>query len=413
MATADRILAVRSLLSDRAARARHVIGHVPSTRAPAGGVFNLDAHIAVIADVRTILEGRGVSVTSWSISGHAWVFQGEREPVAVVNERTWQALDPVRARRFRRVYGRYLRRFDGYVATYPPCFALLYEGLPGSTLAVCATRYEWPFTHDAARWDWLDDRLRGGTESGRLTLVANNRVDADYVANYTGIRPAHIPSACSYLASSYTGNRKPVVVCTKRDVLAQAICHKLAHEAIPLRAGLGKRYSWSDLYDHRALVIIPYNTSLMSLFEHYAACAPIYVPTRAFLKQLMAEYPDEVLSDLSFSQIVGHPAAPRPYADLDLNNVRDPAVVDWYLDRADFYDRDWMPAIREFESWGHLNQLIATDDHLAIGGKMAADARRRLERIRGLWDDVGWLAVVGARGPLDPDRVVLDTGPAR
>jgi hypothetical protein len=389
MATADRIFAVRSLLSDRAARVRHALGHVSLRAAPGGGVFNLDAHIAVIADVRTHLEERGVSLTSWSISGHTWVFGGEREPVAIVNERTWQRLDAARIRRFRRVYGRYLRGFDGYVATYPPSFALLYEGLPGSTLAICATRYEWPFTQDGVRWDWLDDGLRRGVESGRLTLVANNRADADYVANYTGIQPIHIPSACSYVAS-YTGGRKPVVVCTKRDILARAICDELTHEAIPLRAGLGKRYLWSDLYDHKALVVVPYNTSLMSLFEHYAACAPIYVPTRTFLKQLMVDHPAEVLSDLSFSQVAGSPAAQRPHAELDLNDVRDGQIVDWYLDRADFYDREWMPAIRQFESWAHLDHLIATDDPVAISAEMAAADAGRSVRIAALFDGLDW-----------------------
>lgn len=353
----------------------------------------------MIADIRTLLEERGISLTSWSISGHAWVFGGGKEPVAVVNERTWQALDPVRVRRFRRVYGSYLRGFDGYVATYPPSFALLYEGLPGSTLTVCATRYEWPFTHDARRWDWLDEGLRRGAESGQLTLVANNRADGEYVTNYTGIQPAHIPSACSYVASSYTGARKPAVVCTKRDALARAVCRELTHEAIPLRAGLGKRYSWSDLYDHRAIVVIPYNTSLMSLFEHYSACAPVYVPTRAFLKQLMVESPEEVLSDLSFSQVIGRPAAPRRQAQLDLNDVRDDQVLDWYLDRADFYDRDWMPAIRQFESWAHLDRLLGTDDHMAIRDEMAADAPRRVARIRELWNGVDWLTRVDDRTP--------------
>jgi len=405
MATADRIFAVRSLLSDRIARARHAVRHVASNESHAGGVFNLDAHVAVIADIRTMLEDRGVHVTSWTISGHAWVFGGEREPVAGINERTWQELDPALVRRFRLIYGRYLRRFRGYVATYPPCFALLYEGLPGPTLAVCATRYEWPFTQDAPRWKWLDEGLQRGTESGWLTLVANNRADADYVANYAGIQPTHIPSACSYVAASYTGARKPVVVCTKRDVLGRAICAELTQEAIPLRAGLGKRYSWSDLYDHRALVVIPYNTSLMSLFEHYSACAPIYVPTRGFLKQLMADHPAEVLSDLSFSQVVGSPAAKRSHVERDLNNVRDEQVVDWYLDRADFYDASWMPAIRQFESWLHLDHLIATDDHAAIHDAMAADAGRRLGRIGELWDGVDWLDSVGARRPRDLKRV--------
>jgi hypothetical protein len=396
MASADRVFAVRSALSERRHRIGHELRHSRLGGIPRGeDVFNLDAHIAVVADVRAALEGRGLSLTSWNISGHGWVFGRRRDPVGVVNERTWQVFDPELVQRFRRVYGRYLRQFRGYVATYPPCFALLYGGLPAPTLAVCATRYEWPFTHDASRWDWLDEALHAGVAGGSLTVVANNRADADYVSNYTGVTPRHIPSACTYIAPTYTGRRASVVVCTKRDVLAASICRELRHDAVPLRAGLGKRYTWADLYDHRAIVLIPYNTSLMSLFEHYAACAPIYVPTRPFLKELMKQYPAEVLSDLSFSQVTGMPAAARPSASLDLNDVRDDEIVDWYLDRADFYDRTWMPAIREFESWAHLDHLIATDDHRAIADEMAAQRPGRFAQIASLWDDVAWMREVG------------------
>jgi hypothetical protein len=399
MATAGRLFAARSMLSERRHRIGHELRHSRFVRAPrAGDVFNLDAHIAVIADIGGALESRGASLTSWSISGHGWVFGREPDPVGVINERTWQAFSPKLVKRFRRVYGGYLRQFRGYIATYPPCFALLYEDLPSPTLAVCATRYEWPFTHDAARWDWLDEAIRRGGTTGALTVIANNRADADYVANYTGLDPLHIPSACTYVSSTYTGRQESVVVCTKRDILAASICSELESDAIPLRAGLGKHYSWADLYDHRAIVVIPYNTSLMSLFEHYSACAPIYVPTRTFLKQLMKEFPAEVLSDLSFTQITGMPAVARPSAGLDLNNTRDDEIVDWYLDRADFYDRAWMPAIREFESWVHLDHLLADDDHRAIADEMIAERLPRLARIASLWDDVQWMRMVTDSG---------------
>ena len=145
------------------------------------------------------------------------------------------------------------------------------------------------------RWRWLDASLQERVASKRLTAVANNRADADYLTNYTGIRPAHVPSACSYIPA-YSGRKPAVVVCSKRDTLAKEICAELSHEAIPLRAGLGPRFSWAQLYEHRALVVVPYNVSIMSLCEHYSACAPVYVPDRAFLKRLMAENPREVLS---------------------------------------------------------------------------------------------------------------------
>jgi hypothetical protein len=382
---------------DGARRSAHVLRHTSLARPRSGDVFNIDLHVAVIADVRTQLDRHGLELVDWTISGHSWVFDRPRDPVAIVNERTWKSFGPRMAKEFQCLYGSYLRTFRAFVVTHTPCLSLLYEGFRRPTLTVVSTRYEFPCTHYARSWDWLDDGLRRGVREGWLTLVANNRADADYLHRYTGLEAAYIPSACSYTDLTYTGRRPPAVICTgSDDLLAASIASKLRNEAIPLRSGLGARYSWADLYDHRALVFIPYNVSIMSLFEHYTACAPIYVPDRAFLKELMAEYPADVLGNLSFSQVTGHPPARRP-SGLDLNDTSDEAVVDWYLDRADFYDSVWMPRIRQFESWEHLDHLLATDDPQAISADMVAERPERLSRIAALWDDLGWLAALDQR----------------
>jgi len=354
-------------------------------------LFNIDLHVSVIADVRVQLERRGVSLTDWSVSRHTWVLGRKRDPVAVVNELTFLDFEPRMVERFQDAYGSYLRSFKGFVATHAPCFSLLYRGLGGPVLAICSTRYEWPFTHDAKRWAWLDASLAQGLDEGWLTLAANNRADADYVENYTGLKPIGIPSACSYIDPAYTGRQPTVVVSAPTETYAAQICARLKQPAAPLRTALGRRFTWAQLYDQRAIVYIPYNVSIMSLLEHYSACAPIYLPTRAFLTKLRATDP-EILASISFSQVTGKRAAPPVRAGaIDLNDVRDPQVIDWYLDRADFYDVEWMPRIRQFESWSHLDHMLATDDPAAISAAMAAEKPDRLARIAALWDGLDWL----------------------
>jgi hypothetical protein len=376
---------------DAGRRGLHAIRHSPVARPrDRADVFNLDLHIAVIADVQTQLHRRGLSLVDWTLSGHSWLAGRPRDPVAIVNERTFHSFGPRLTSRFRTLYASYLRSFRGFVAAYPPGFSLLYEGLGKPTLAVAATRYEWPCTHFAPHWEWLDAGLRAGVADGWLTLVANNKADAGYLEHYTGLRSMHIPSACAYTGLMYTGGRRAAVICTNGERLAGDVVRALTHDAVPLRSGLGARYSQADLYDHEALVFIPYNVSIMALFEHYHACAPIYVPDRAFLKELMREYPDDVLSSVSFCQVTGKPPARRP-AGLDLNDLRDPLVVDWYLDRADFYDPEWMPHVRHFESWAHLDHLLATDDPREISAAMASERPQRLRRIDALWDELAWL----------------------
>jgi hypothetical protein len=389
-----RAAAARRVLGDRRRRIEHAARHVRGRPGAPDGVFNLDLHISVVADVRDVLERHGVPLTDWSISGHTWVWNRDREPVAVVNERTATGLSPRSAARFRRVYGRYLRSFRGYVSTHTPAFSLLYEGLDRPTLAVCSTRYEWPFTFDRAGWTWLDEHLAAGVAEGWLSLVANNRADAGYVENYAGILPPHVPSACAYVGERYRGELPTTIVWSKPDDFAAEIAGARTGPALSLRTALGKRFAWRDLYAHRAIVFVPYNVSVMSLFEHYTACMPIYVPERAFLKQLMRERPETVLSQLSYAQIAGRSATPRTRGALDLNDLRDEQVLDWYLDRADFYDSEWMPSVRTFESWAHLDHLLATDDHAAISEQMARDNVERLARIDAAWEALPWLAAV-------------------
>jgi len=381
-------------LLDAARRGAHAARHSPlAPGRDKGDVFNLDLHIAVISDVRTQLDRHELSLVDWTVSGHHWALQRARDPVAIVNERTWHSFGPRMARRFRRVYGSYLRTFRGFVATYPPSFALLYETLEKPTLAIAATRYEWPFTHFRRHWDWLDEHLRAGVESGWLTLVANNRADAAYLEAYTGVLPRYIPSGCSYTGLTYTGGRREAVLSGITDAFAGSIAEKLRYPAISLRAGLGARHSWADLYDHRAIIFIPYNISVMALFEQYTACVPTYVPTRAFLTRLRTEHPRDVLGTLSFCQISGCPPARRPDG-LDLNDTADERVIDWYLERADFYDPQWMPRIRQFESWEHLDELLASDDPEMTSAQMAAERADRLSEIGALWDELPWLTAV-------------------
>jgi hypothetical protein len=387
----------RGATQDATRRAAHVARHSRlAPEKPRGDVFNIDMHAAVLSDVRSQLDRRDLSLVHWTLSGHSFLFGRGQDPVAIVNDRTWKAFSPRMADNFRRSYGSYLQSFDGFVAAYPPCFSLLYEGLGRPTLVVAATRYEYPLTHFRPHWDWLDDRLRAGVADGWLTLTANNRADADYLERYTGLRAAHIPSGCSYTGLTYTGTKRPAAIYTGRDPFAAAITAKLRHESIVPHASLGRIFSWADLYDQRAVVFVPYNVSIMALFEMYTACVPLYVPDRAFLKELMQRYPEDVLSSLSFCQVTRKPPA-RHGNGLDLNDVTDEAVVDWYLERADFYDTEWMPHIRLFESWEHLDHLLHTDDLPAISAAMEAARPGRLHRIDARWDELAWFDAVARR----------------
>jgi len=92
-------------------------------------LFNLDAHISVIADVEQIFTQLypDIEITKWSISGHTWVFGEKRDQIDVVNEKTWKLLNHDLIKKFHQRYDNFLSLFDGFVCGFPPVFALLFE----------------------------------------------------------------------------------------------------------------------------------------------------------------------------------------------------------------------------------------------------------------------------------------------
>ena len=129
-------------------------------------LFNLDLHIGVIRDLSMEFQAQGADLRHWSISGHnGLVRRGFRfpDPVGVVNSRTWADLDENMIDGFQDRYGRFLRQFDGFVATYPPAFARLFANTGKPVLVVLATRYEAPFS----------DRPSDLAGAGRVLQVRN------------------------------------------------------------------------------------------------------------------------------------------------------------------------------------------------------------------------------------------------
>jgi hypothetical protein len=356
--------------------------------------FNIDLHVAVIADVRRILEGLGHRVTSWGISGHEWVFGRHPARVDVINQATWRGLDQRLCDAF---YARYARELDGYdafVVTHTPSFAMLYERWEKPIIVVASTRYECPFTSDRARWEGLNAFLRRHIDDGLVIPVANNKYDAAYAEYFTGRPWPVIPSLCEYTGARYTGTRPqflhtslfkgfelpPGVVDRDRAFAPSLIARALWRVPGVLRRGP----SWQDFADHRGVIHVPYNASIMQLFELYSAGVPLFMPSFQFLGALHRRHAREgVLSQLSYNQVEGRPPGSAIPADArDPNNYVDTDLVMEWTRLADFYDPENMPHIVQFDSFDHLRELLEITPLAAVSERMRAhQATRRAAAI--------------------------------
>jgi hypothetical protein len=362
-------------------------------------LFNLDLHVAVIADVKAELEALGHEVTSWGISGHEWVFGRRPARVEVVNQATWRGLDRRMCDAFYERYARELDRYDAFVVTHTPSFAMLYERWQKPVLVVASTRYECPFTGDRARWEGLDAFLREGIDRGRIVPLANNKYDAAYAERFTGRPWRVIPSLCAYTGARWTGRRReflytgffkglplPAGVRDRDAVFAPSLLRR-AWWKVPgvLRSGP----SWQDVADFRGIVTVPYNASVMSLFEQYTAGVPHFLPSLPFLAALHRDHGREgVMSQLSYAQVEGIPPARVVRGPGDPNDWEDSATMMAWARLSDFYDAENMPHVVQFDSAEHLAHLLATTDLEAVSARMLAHGERRRAAIAAAWGEV-------------------------
>lgn len=360
--------------------------------------FNVDLHVSVIADIAECLGALGHSVDSHLMSGHHWALDKPRASFGtgagyngkvgyrslhldswagffddvpeLAKVRAWQKECPE------------LAEYDGYIATYPPVFALLYEGLPKKTIVNIPVRYEHPFTERPGAWRHLNERLVRGIDGGHLLATANSLYDAAYFEYFTGRKARYIPSLAAY-ADRFARKWSPERA-AGNPVLAfgEVAGCRAAETAVPgvrhVRDAYPGPYDLDDVSAARAIVWVPYNASIMSLFEHYWLGIPIFVPTERFLIWLADD--GLALSQLSWRgpDINGRGSAILAAREhLAIGGVEialeDPAGrlgVEQWMRFYDFYNRQEFPHLTYFESWKDLREKLRGVDLGAISKEM-------------------------------------------
>lgn len=348
-------------------------------------LFNLDLHISVIADVKNIITtlfGDKIQIIDWSISGHTWVFGRQRTNVDIVNQATWKQIDKKMINRFYDRYKNYLSQFDAFIVTHTPVFALLYEKTNKPIIVINSCRYEQPFSWngDLKMWNYLNGKLKEMYDKKQLTVVCNNKADLEYLKLGTGIEAHYIPSLCLYTQSKYTGKSDNLVVYNNKGIVSDI--PKLIDKTRLFKVG----YKWSDLYQVKGIIHISYEVSTMSIFEQYSANVPLFFPAKKFLKQLIREkrisfYGSYVKN--TETHIIEHPFPPELKPALDHDNW-----VDFWIDKADYYDENNMKYITYFNSFKELQELISSVNYNEISENMKLFNEHRTQYVLLKWKDI-------------------------
>jgi hypothetical protein len=346
--------------------------------------FNLDLHISVIADIKSIFTELGHSVDNWSISGHAHVMGESTKNVEFINQHTWRNIDDNLINKFYDRYKDTLSSYDGFIVTHTPCFSLLYEKFNKPIITVATTRYEEPFSNDMIKWSKLNHYLQGGIDSGKIIPVTNNKYDKRYTELFTNRTWEHIPSLCEYTNAQYTGIQGKFLYSSKfkPSLKIKGLVDK--QKEFP------NGYDWQELADYKGIVHIPYNISTMSIFEQYTSNIPLFFPSLKFLSFLRGNLPNGgILSETSWNQVHGLPSNSVLFCGLeDPNNYKSLMDMMKWVELADFYDTDNMPHIQYFNSWEHLNEIIHSVDLQNISAQMKGHNKHRKEKVYASWKKI-------------------------
>ena len=149
------------------------------------------------------------------------------------------------------------------------------------------------------------------------------------------------------------------------------------------------RYQWSDLTKYKGIIMIPYNCSVMSIFEYYTSNIPLFCPSINFMKELYTKFGHSVLSQLSWNQVYSMKSG----SIIDCNRENDPndykniEVMFKWVEHCDFYSSDWMPYITYFDSFEDLNLKLSSVNLNEISKKMESFNISRKEKIYRMWEE--------------------------
>ena len=299
----------------------------------------IDYHSTATRDVCLILKELGHDIDCWNLSSHTWIFGEEKTNVPFLTDIPLSSFYLDIGKDFWKHNKENLKKYDFFITGHTPCLSLLLSQTNKPIIICITTRYEHPFTGNSEKWKSFNDYLIDGYSKNKFKFVANNFYDANYFFHYTGIMPDAIQSICHYHEGLWNKKREEFVSFSKLNISGNGIVD------IKSRG----KYSWDEWYSFSGVFCVPYQASMMSLFEFSAANMPVKYPGIEETLELRQKFPHHVLSEISwrtvspeysnshYKLIQTHGTTPSP-------NSLDNESLKYWLQYSDCYTK-WMPNV--------------------------------------------------------------------
>jgi len=258
-------------------------------------IWSNDYHVSPISDLKHLLKPFGVSFIdkSLAINCHLTNTCQGRKSLKIINRVNALNLNYSLIRKFYETYkdDAEMQSVDAFVCFHPASMCELFMPFNKSIIVIASTRYELGrFGED--RWTKWNNNLQQIAKIPTNVVGGNNRYDVEYIKYFTGIQPQLLPSFCGYVLQKYAPSRSGFLLAPRRRNQFstifmseyKALCKKrnCTAKLIPLRKRY-PHYKYSDLTAHAGIVYVPYQVSVMSMFEQYRMNIPLFFPSPELL----------------------------------------------------------------------------------------------------------------------------------
>ena len=325
-------------------------------------VWSNDFHIGPIQDLKHLLQPLGVKFIDKSLSKHCRLTRTCARGLKVVNRGNGIKLPREVIPQFYQAYkdDPEMATVDAFVCFHPSSMCELFMPFNKSILVIASTRYEMG-RMPPDRWKEWNKNLLKISQDPKNVVAANNLYDAEYIKYFTGFKARVLASYCGYINEVYSPVMSGFLLAPvhkssfQKKIMAEfnmsrnKIGSKVA--LIPLRQKY-HRYKYSDLTAHEGIVYVPYQVSVMSLFEQYRMNIPLFFPSRDLLAQWQLKY--HVMKERTWAMVFHK--TPSKSAIVGLANLPDPnnekqlEAIKYWIQFSDFYQ------------WPYITYYNSTDD---------------------------------------------------
>ena len=362
--------------------------------------FGLCHHHAVLWDMKQILRPLGIQLDfTWLSDGRPPVNEAiaSSEPPFFSSNDLYKtdpkaSLPETFKERIRS------RGYDAVITSHSIITAYRLKDLGLPLIHVNSTRFGNEWIQNSEKHGFLVQEIQKLLDSGRLTVVHNNRGDQQYFKeHFPTVSPQQevfCPSLCESvyrLRVSPPENQKFLIWDTRQVLLQEkgSPFMKKLYQTLQVDSQailLAQKQAYLPegfLDDYTAVIHIPYNISTMSIFQQTRANIPVWVPSQKLLAELWADSTEP--NELSWT--VFKEGSENQSHVTSWDKVRTPETTARWASLADFY-YGTMGGVLEFDSIDDLQARLRSTDYKAIMAESESKQQQRREEIFSLWEQV-------------------------